>query len=74
MLIVWLRKSWYKKVTCEKDKRLVDVTITEKGQKLLKKLDSEADHMNEIMINLSEEESNSLSDLLDKLRGSNNQK
>lgn len=61
-------KQLVKKVTCSKDKRLVDVTITEKGQKLLKKLDTEADHIEEIMGNLSETESEQLNALLDKLR------
>ena len=61
-------KQLVKKVTCSKDKRLVDVTITEKGQKLLKKLDTEADHIEEIMGNLSETESEQLNVLLDKLR------
>jgi MarR family 2-MHQ and catechol resistance regulon transcriptional repressor len=61
-------KDLVKKVICEKDKRLVDVTITEKGQTLLQKIDSEADHIAEIMGNLSEEEAGQLSDLLDKMR------
>jgi MarR family 2-MHQ and catechol resistance regulon transcriptional repressor len=61
-------KQLVKKVTCPKDKRLVDVTITEKGQKLLKRLDSEADHIEEIMGNLSDAETEQLTQLLDKLR------
>jgi DNA-binding MarR family transcriptional regulator len=62
-------KGLVKKVVCTKDKRLVDVTITEKGQKLLKRLDLEQDHMEEIMQTLSEEDAAILSNLLDKLRG-----
>ena len=61
-------KQLVKKVTCPKDKRLVDVTITEKGQKLLKRLDGEADHIEEIMGNLSDAETEQLNQLLDKLR------
>jgi MarR family 2-MHQ and catechol resistance regulon transcriptional repressor len=61
-------KSLVKKSTCSKDKRLVDVVITEKGQKLLKKIDGEADHVAEIMGTLSEAEAEQLSALLDKLR------
>jgi DNA-binding MarR family transcriptional regulator len=61
-------KGLVKKVICPTDKRLVDVTITEKGLKLLKKLDAESDHIQEIMSNLTEEESTALSNLLDKLR------
>lgn len=61
-------KGLVKKVTCPTDKRLVDVTIADKGQKLLKKLDAEADHMDEIMKNLSEKDAEMLTMLLDKLR------
>ncbi len=61
-------KELVKKCTCPKDKRLVDVTITDKGQKLLKKLDAEADYMDEIMNKLSEDEGETLNLLLDKLR------
>ena len=61
-------KELVKKVTCPKDKRLVDVTITDKGLKLLKKLDATSDHMDEVMNNLSEKEAEMLSTLLDKLR------
>jgi DNA-binding MarR family transcriptional regulator len=61
-------KNLVKKTICPADKRLVDVVITEKGQKLLKKVDAEADHISQIMGNLSEKEAEILSDLLDKMR------
>jgi DNA-binding MarR family transcriptional regulator len=61
-------KDLVKKCTCPKDKRLVDVTITEKGQKILKKLDAESDHMDQIMNKLNEKEAETLNLLLDKLR------
>ncbi|MFN2438410.1 MAG: MarR family winged helix-turn-helix transcriptional regulator [Chitinophagaceae bacterium] len=61
-------KGLAEKCTCPKDKRLVDVTITEKGQKLLKRLDAESDHMDEIMNQLTEKESETLNLLLDRLR------
>ncbi len=67
-----LIKGLVKKTTCSADKRLVDVTITEKGQKLLKKLDTGYDHVTEIMSNLSEKEAETLSNLLDKLRTGEN--
>jgi DNA-binding MarR family transcriptional regulator len=63
-------KSLVKKTTCPQDKRLVDVGITEKGQKLLKKLDAESDLIAEIMGNLSQNDAEMLSSLLDRLRGS----
>jgi DNA-binding MarR family transcriptional regulator len=61
-------KGLVKKTTCTKDKRLVDVVITDKGQKLLKKLDGETNKMDNILDNLTEKESEQLSHLLDKLR------
>jgi DNA-binding MarR family transcriptional regulator len=62
-------KGLVKKTVCSKDKRLVDVTITEKGQKLLKRLDLEQDHMEEIMQTLSDSDAVQISNLLEKLRG-----
>ncbi len=61
-------KELVKKCTCPKDKRLVDVTITDKGQKLLKKLDAESDHMDKIINELTEKECETLNLLLDKIR------
>jgi DNA-binding MarR family transcriptional regulator len=63
-------KGLVKKVTCGKDKRLVDVTITEQGQQLLQALDAEGDPINDVMSNLTEQEAETLSTLLDKLRKS----
>lgn len=65
-----IAKGLVKKGPCSKDKRLVDVTITEYGRKLLQKLDAEGDHINDIMCNLTEEEAQMVSTLLDKLRKS----
>ena len=61
-------KGLVKKVVCTKDRRLVDVTITEKGQNLLKKLDAEVNDMENISKNLTDKEAESISKLLDKLR------
>jgi len=63
-------KGLVKKVTCGKDKRLVDITITERGQQLLQRLDAEGDHIDDIMSSLTEQEAETLSQLLDKLRKS----
>ena len=62
-------KNLVQKTTCPTDKRLVDVVITEKGQELLKKLDQQAEAMDNIVGGLTEEEAEQLSGLLDKLRG-----
>ena len=61
-------KGLVKKSVCPADKRLVDVIITDKGQKLLKKLDHEADLIDEVMGTLTEKDAEMLSMLLDKLR------
>jgi DNA-binding MarR family transcriptional regulator len=62
-------KELVQKTTCPKDKRLVDVVITEKGQALLRKLDNESNNVDMIMNSLTEEDAETLSRLLDKLRG-----
>lgn len=62
-------KGLVQKCVCSKDKRLVDVTITEEGQRILKKLDAQHRRMDAIMERLTEEEAEQLSLLLDKLRG-----
>jgi DNA-binding MarR family transcriptional regulator len=61
-------KELVQKDTCPKDKRLVDVTITAKGLKLLEKLDARSSAMDEVMNSLTNEEAGQLSDLLDKMR------
>jgi MarR family transcriptional regulator, 2-MHQ and catechol-resistance regulon repressor len=61
-------KGLVQKSTCPRDKRLVDVVITEKGKELLKRLDTKNEEMDRMMGGLSEEEAETLSRLLDKLR------
>jgi MarR family 2-MHQ and catechol resistance regulon transcriptional repressor len=58
------------KTISSKDKRLVDVVINEKGLDLLKRID-EVDIVSQVMTNMSEEEAEQLSNLLDKMRCSN---
>lgn len=65
-----IAKNLVQKSTNPTDKRLVDVLITEKGQQLLHKLDVRDAEMDNILGNLSEEEAQQLSNLLDKARGS----
>ena len=64
-------KQLVKKVVCIKDRRLVDVTITEKGQNLLKRLDTQVNNMDSILSNITEKEAQTISNLLDKLRDGN---
>ncbi len=63
-------KNLVKKITSPKDRRLVDITITEKGQQLLKKLDAAPNPVEAVMQHLTEAEAKTLSHLLDKMRSS----
>jgi DNA-binding MarR family transcriptional regulator len=63
-----LAKGLVKKIVCKTDRRLVDILITEKGKKLLHRLDQLDNDMDAILKNISEKEAAQLSDLLDKLR------
>lgn len=64
-------KGFVKKNVCKTDKRLVDVSITDKGKKLLEKLDKYETEMDAIAGNLSEADAKALNKLLDKIRNSN---
>jgi DNA-binding MarR family transcriptional regulator len=64
-------KDLVKKNVCPADKRLVDVSITEKGKKLLEKLDRHENEMDDIFGTLSSTEVKTLNSLLDKIRSSN---
>ncbi len=61
-------KGLVKKVVCKSDRRLVDIQITEKGKKLLERIDPKEDELEEAINNLSEKEATQLNSLLDKIR------
>jgi MarR family transcriptional regulator, 2-MHQ and catechol-resistance regulon repressor len=63
-----IAKGLVKKLPCKKDRRLVDVIISDKGKKILERLDAHEDELDAITGNLSEKEAHTLSDLLDKIR------
>lgn len=63
-----IAKGLVKKGTCKKDRRLVDITISDKGKKLLERLDAREDELDGLIGNLSRKEAVLLSDLLDKIR------
>ena len=65
-----IAKGLVKKAICKTDRRLVDVLITDKGRKMLERLDEREIELDNIIGNLSENEASTLSGLLDKLRGS----
>lgn len=63
-------KGFAKKLVCKKDKRLVDITISAKGLKVLRQIDKQEDKMHDILKALSENEAQALNKLLDKIRQS----
>jgi DNA-binding MarR family transcriptional regulator len=63
-----IAKGLVKKGLCKKDRRLVDIIISDKGKKLLEKFDARQDELDGILGNLSKKEAVVLSDLLDKIR------
>jgi MarR family transcriptional regulator, 2-MHQ and catechol-resistance regulon repressor len=65
-----IAKGLVKKGVCKADRRLVDVMISDKGKKLLERLDKKQDDLDNIIGNLSVKEAETLSELLDKIRGS----
>jgi DNA-binding MarR family transcriptional regulator len=65
-----LKKELVSKVVCPNDRRLVDITISDKGMKLLQELDHYNDEMDALLGAVNEEEAKTLNHLLDKLRSS----
>ncbi|MEI7964271.1 MAG: MarR family transcriptional regulator [Chitinophagaceae bacterium] len=63
-----LIKKLVKKTVCKSDKRLIDVTITEKGRQLLKKIDVFEKEMDQLLGALTVAEAKILNQLLDKIR------
>lgn len=63
-------KGYAKKNICKNDKRLVDVSISTSGKKLLEKIDQYENEMDAIFGNLSDLEAKTLNKLLDKIRES----
>jgi DNA-binding MarR family transcriptional regulator len=63
-------KKLVQKTVCERDKRLVDVTISTAGLEVLQKIDAFNEQIDAIMCGLSEAEAKVLNALLDKMRDS----
>ena len=66
-----LAKGLVKKGICKTDKRLVDISITDRGKKLLEQADKYQDQLDGIFGNLNEAEVKALNKLLDKVRKEN---
>jgi len=63
-----LSKGLVQKAISEKDKRMVDVVITPQGAELLENLDKRNEELDAVVNHLSDEELETLNNLLDKLR------
>ena len=63
-----LAKGLISKRTCPNDKRAFDVTITESGLTILQSLDKKQKAIDQVL-RLTDDEANTLSNLLDKARG-----
>jgi DNA-binding MarR family transcriptional regulator len=64
-----VQKGLVSRCTNNKDRRAVDIRISDQGLDILSKMDSEFKTKEILKSNLSEEEAAKLSELLDKLRG-----
>lgn len=65
-----VKKELVQKVTCPADRRLVDVTISDKGRELLLEMDAHENDWDKLLKNLDNQEAEQLNGLLDKLRNS----
>jgi DNA-binding MarR family transcriptional regulator len=63
------QKGLLNRVTCEHNRRQVDISITDKGQVLLKKIDLSQASWLEAMGKITKSEAKELNRILDKLRG-----
>jgi DNA-binding MarR family transcriptional regulator len=63
-----IKKGMVKKSVCREDRRLVDVSLTDKGKKLLQTMDGLNEDMDAIFKSLNSEEATQLNFLLDKIR------
>ena len=62
------QKGFVNRVTCENNRRQVDISIADKGQQLLKKIDASQPTWLETMGKISKAEAKELNRILDKLR------
>ncbi|GGH20077.1 MarR family winged helix-turn-helix transcriptional regulator [Mucilaginibacter phyllosphaerae] len=64
-----VQKGLVSRCTNSRDRRAVDIRISDEGLAILKKMDAELKTKDFFKQNLTEEEAGQLSDLLDKMRG-----
>jgi len=64
------QKELVERTLCPNDRRKMDIIITGEGMELLKKLDKKVENLHRPMMkNLSDEEADTLKQLIEKLRG-----
>lgn len=64
-----VQKGWASRQQCEQNRRMVEIGLTDKGLKVLEKINEQVKtNAANLQNRLTETESNQLSDLLDKLR------
>ncbi len=63
-----IAKELVMKSTCEKDKRLVDITLSPKGLNLIDHLDQFNDRIDALLKGINESEANTMNQILDKIR------
>jgi DNA-binding MarR family transcriptional regulator len=61
-------KELVQKSACKADKRLVDITLTQKGLELVTRLDQFNDQIDSILQGVSKEDAATVNEILDKLR------
>jgi DNA-binding MarR family transcriptional regulator len=62
------QKGLVNRVICENNRRQVDISITDKGQQLLKKIDASQSDWMQTMVKITKSEAKELNRILDKLR------
>ncbi|QLE01669.1 MarR family transcriptional regulator [Galbibacter sp. BG1] len=68
-----IKKDLVSRVTCEANRRKVEITITEKGLEVLAELDDPIEEHHKAMVkNLTKEQLNQFNEILEKLRDSGN--
>jgi DNA-binding MarR family transcriptional regulator len=63
-----IAKELVEKNTCEKDKRLVDITLSPKGLNLVDQLDQFNERIDALLKGINESEAKTMNQILDKIR------
>ncbi len=63
-----IKKEWVTRCLCETNRRQMDIDITEEGSRIMLKVTRKIDSLIEVFYSISEEEANTVSNLLLKMR------